>query len=86
MISTPGGKITSNQMVRSVPIKLGSKVIKTDLVLLNLEGIDVILGTNWMTEHRVLLDISSRVIEINSPHQGATTLYLPQQKHLHSCA
>jgi hypothetical protein len=59
MISTPGEKITSNQMVRSVPIQLGSKVIKTDLILLNLEGIDVILGTNWMTEHRVLLDISS---------------------------
>jgi hypothetical protein len=59
MIFTLGGKITSNQMVRSVPIQLGSKVIKTDLILLNLEGIDVILGTNWMTEHRVLLDISS---------------------------
>jgi hypothetical protein len=73
-------------MVKSVLIQLGSKLIKTDLVLLNLEGIDVILGTNWMTEHRVLLDISSRVIEIDSPHQGATTLYLPQQEYLHSCA
>jgi hypothetical protein len=31
-------------MVKSVPIQLGSKSIKTDLVLLNLEGIDVILG------------------------------------------
>jgi hypothetical protein len=86
MISTPGGKVTSNQMVKSVPIQLGSKLIKTDLVLLNLEGIDVILGINWMTEHRVLLDISSRVIEIDSPHQGATTLYLPQQEYLYSCA
>jgi hypothetical protein len=86
MISTPGGKITSNQMVKSVPIQLGSKLIKTDLVLLNLEGIDVILGTNWMTEHRVLLDISSQVIEIDSPYKGATTLYLPQQEYLHSCA
>jgi hypothetical protein len=85
MISTPGGKITSNQMVRSVPIQLGSQVIKTDLVLLNLEGIDVILRTNWMTEHRVLLDISSRVIEIDSPYHVATTHYLPQQEYLHSC-
>jgi hypothetical protein len=85
MISTPGGKITSNQMVKSVPIRLGSQVIKTDLVLLNLEGVDVILGTNWMTEHRVLLDISSRVIEINSPYHGATTLYLPQHEYLHPC-
>jgi hypothetical protein len=86
MISTLGGKISSNQMVKSVPIQLGSKLIKIDLVLLNLEGIDVILGTNWMTENRVLLDISSRVIEIGSPHQGATTLYLPQQEFLHSYA
>jgi hypothetical protein len=86
MISTPGGKITSNQMVKSVRIQLGSKLIKTDLVLLNLEGIDVILGTNWMIEHTVLLDISSRVIEIDSPYQGVTTLYLPQQEYPHSCA
>jgi hypothetical protein len=85
MISNPGGKITSNQMVKSVPIQLGSKLIKTNLVLLNLEGIDVILGPNWMTEHKALLDISSRVFEINSPHQGITTLYLPQQEYLHSC-
>jgi hypothetical protein len=85
MISTLGGKITSDQMVKSVPIRLGSQVIKTDLVLLNLEGIDVILGTNWMTEHRVLLDISSRVIEIDSPYQGAITLYLPQQECLYPC-
>jgi hypothetical protein len=38
-----------------------------------------------MTEHRVLLDISSRVIEIDSPYHGVTTLYLPQQEYLHSC-
>jgi hypothetical protein len=85
MISTPAGRITSNQMVKRVPIQLGSQVIKTDLVLLNLEGIDVILGTNWMLEHRVLLDISSRVVEINSPYQKTITLYLPRQEYLYSC-
>jgi hypothetical protein len=53
MISTPGGKITSNQMIKSVPIQLGSIEAKTDLVLLQLEGIDIILGTDWMTKHRV---------------------------------
>jgi hypothetical protein len=85
MISTPGGKIASDQMIRSVPIQLGSKVIKTDLVLLNLEGIDIILGTNWMTEHRIRLDIFSRIIEIESPYHEVTTLYLPQQEYLHPC-
>ena len=44
LITTPGGKISSNQILRRVPIQLGSKLIKTDLISLNLEGLDVILG------------------------------------------
>jgi hypothetical protein len=59
MISTPGGKTDSNQQIRYVPIQLGSMVIKTDLVLLPLEGMDIILGMDWMTKHKVLLDIAS---------------------------
>jgi hypothetical protein len=85
MISTPGGRINSNQLIRGVPIQLGSKVIRTELVLLSLEGMDIILGMDWMTKHKVLLDIFSRVIEIDSPYNGATTLYLPQQEHFNSC-
>jgi predicted aspartyl protease len=46
MISTPGGKIASNQITRRVLIKLGSKIIKTDLIILGLEGMDIILGMN----------------------------------------
>jgi hypothetical protein len=49
MISTPGGKIASNQIIRHIPIKLGSKTIKADLILLALEGMDIILGMDWMT-------------------------------------
>ena len=63
MISTPGGKIASNQMVRTAPLKLGSKTISTELILLPLEGIDVILGMEWMKRHGVVLDISSRAVE-----------------------
>jgi hypothetical protein len=60
-------------------------VIKTDLVLLPLEDMDIILGMDWMTKYKVLSDITSRVIEINSPYDGTTTLYLPQQEYFHSC-
>ena len=66
MISTPREKIISNQIIRHVPIKLGSKIFKTDLILLALEGIDII-GMDWMSRYGALLDISSRAIELNSP-------------------
>ena len=86
MISTPGGKIASNQIIRLVPIKLGSLIINTDLILLPLEGIDIILGMNWMTQHGVLIDIPARAIELNSAKYGATTLYLPFRECINSCA
>lgn len=86
MISTPGGKVASNQLIRHVPIKMGSKTITSNLILLALEGIDIILGMDWMTLHGVVLDISSRAVEINCPTYGATTLYLPFQECKNSCA
>jgi hypothetical protein len=51
MVAMLGGKIATNQLNRSVPIQLGSKTFKTTLLILGLENIDIILGTNWMTQH-----------------------------------
>jgi hypothetical protein len=65
MIATPGVKISSNQVCRSVPIQMGRNLVRTDLLLLDLEGMDVLLGMYWMTRHRVSLDIPSRAVEID---------------------
>jgi hypothetical protein len=86
MIATPGGKIASNQIYRKVPIQLGSNLIKIDLLLLDLEGMDVLLGMDWMTRHRVSLDVFSRAVGIDSPDHEATILYLPQRECSNSYA
>ena len=41
MISTPGGKVASNQIVHNAPLSLGSRTIPTTLILLPLEGMDM---------------------------------------------
>ena len=46
---------------------------------------DVILGMDWVTQNKILLDISSRSVEINSPYHGTTTLYLPPQEYTTPC-
>jgi hypothetical protein len=86
MITTPGSKISSKQIYRKVPILLGSNLIKMDLLLLDLEGMDVLLDMDWMTRHRVSLDISSQAMEIDSPEHDTTILYLPQRECNNSCA
>jgi hypothetical protein len=85
-IITPGGKIFSHTLALGIPLKLGSKIIQSNLITINLEGMDVILGMDWMTRHKVVLDISDRVVAINSHMVGQTTLYLPSKDGTDSCA
>jgi hypothetical protein len=85
-IITPGGQITSNILICGVCLGLGSEIIPTNLIVINLVGMDVILGMEWMNQHKVILDISDRVVEINSPTVGHTTLYLPFKDSTDSCA
>jgi hypothetical protein len=85
MITTLGGRIASNQICRGVLIQLGNTLIRTALISLNLEGMDILLGMDWMTRHRVSLDIFSRVVEIDSLEYGHTILHLPQQEYISSC-
>jgi hypothetical protein len=54
--------------------------------VLDLKGMDILLSMDWMTRHRVSLDISSWAVEIGSPYQGTTILYLSPRKCINSCA
>jgi hypothetical protein len=53
------------------------KVYKTHLIVLNGQGIDVILGMSWMKERRALLDIASSSMRLRSPEHGVVVIQLP---------
>jgi hypothetical protein len=76
-IATPGGRVATYQLNRHVPIKLGSLVFKTTLLIMGLESMYIILGTDWLSRHHALIDVVARAIEIHSPFCGEITLYLP---------
>jgi hypothetical protein len=46
MIATPRGKIATNQLNQNVPIQLGSKIVKTTLLILGMDNVDIILRAN----------------------------------------
>jgi hypothetical protein len=85
-IVTPSGKISSHTAAFGVPVQLGNKTVQSNLIVIGLEGMDVIVGMDCMTRHKVVLDISGRVIAINSPTIGHTTLYLPFKDGADPCA
>jgi hypothetical protein len=77
VISTPEGRMDADRIVWKVPLDLSGRVFETDLIVLSGQGIDVILGMSWMKWHKTMLDISTRLVHLNSHVYGKVTLHLP---------
>jgi hypothetical protein len=58
MISTLGGRVVANHIAREVSLELARQVFHTHLIVLDGQGIDVILGMSWMKLHKAILDIA----------------------------
>jgi hypothetical protein len=76
LISTHGGKMATNHIVRKAPLELRKRVFKVCLIVLDGQGIDVILGMGWMRRHKAILDTTARVVHLESPVHSSTTLQL----------
>jgi predicted aspartyl protease len=58
VMSTPGGRVDADQVVKKVPLELSRRIFCTNLIILSGQGVDVILGLSWMKTHRAVLDIA----------------------------
>jgi hypothetical protein len=76
-ISTPGGRVVANQIARKIPLELAGRVFSTALIILEGQGIYVILDMNWMKTRRAVLDISAHLVHLDSPNHGKVSLQLP---------
>jgi hypothetical protein len=77
VISTLGGRVDANRIVQKVPLELSGRIFSTNLIILNGQGINVILGMSWMKLHRAVLDIAGRLVHLDSPVYGKVILHLP---------
>jgi len=86
-ISAARSNISTNQIVRDVRIQISERESTANLVILPGLGIDVILGMNWMKNHGVLIDTSTRTIMLRNPkNNDAFLVPLPREFDLHNVA
>jgi hypothetical protein len=53
------------------------KLFRTNLIVLDDQGIDVILGLHWMNGHNTLLDVIFCIAHLDSATHGVVILQLP---------
>jgi hypothetical protein len=77
VISTPGDRVDADHIAQKIPLELSGRVFSTNLIIVTGHEIYVILGMNWMKMHKAILDISMRLVHLNSLMYGKVTLHLP---------
>jgi hypothetical protein len=82
VISTLGGQVDADRIVQNVPLELSGRIFSTNLITLNGQDIDVILGISWMKLHYAVLDIVGRLVHLDSPMYSKVILHLATISHI----
>jgi hypothetical protein len=76
VIRTPRGNIATKQLVMDTPLSLARILFRTNLIVLEDQGIDVKLEMGWMKRYKAVLDIAARTVHLESQTHGSVVLKL----------
>jgi hypothetical protein len=69
IIHSPGGQIFTKEVAFNVPVTLVERDFPTNMIVLKGQDIDVILGMNWLAQHKAILNTDLRTIRLSYGHE-----------------
>jgi hypothetical protein len=67
IVSSPGGDMPARQLCPKVNLKIGGVDFVTNLIVLKSKDIDVILGMDWLSKHKVLINCAKKSVKLTTP-------------------
>jgi hypothetical protein len=64
-IHSLGGQIFTKEVAFQVPVTLAERDFPTNMIVLKGQDIDVILGMNWLAQHKAILNTELRTIRLS---------------------
>jgi hypothetical protein len=78
IVSSPGGDMNARHVSPKVSILIGGGVeFFGNLIVLESKGIDVILGTDWLSKHNGLIDYAKKAVKL-TPRSGKELEYVAE--------
>jgi hypothetical protein len=65
VIHSPGGQIFTKEVVFHVPVKLARREFPTNMIVINGQDVDVILGMNWLAQNKAIINADQRTIQLS---------------------
>jgi hypothetical protein len=67
IVSSPGGDMPARQLYLKVNLKIRGVDFVANLIVLESKGINVILGMDWLSKHKVLIDCAKKSVKLTTP-------------------
>jgi hypothetical protein len=67
IVSSPGGDMLTSQVCPKVNLKISGVDFVANLIVLESKGIDVILGMDWLSKHKVLIACAKKSVKLTTP-------------------
>ena len=67
LVSSPGAEYMARRWCDQVALTIGTHVFLSDLIILESQGLDVILGMDWMSKYGGSIDCASKSIYLATP-------------------
>ena len=87
LVTSPGAEYMATQGCFRIPLAIGRHVFPTDLIVLESQGLDVILGMDWLSMYGGNIDCASKSILLTTP-EGKRIKYVsrhtPKSTHVNS--
>jgi hypothetical protein len=66
VVSSPGGDMPARQLCPKVNLKIRGVHSVTNLIVLESKGIDVILGMDWLSKHKIIIDYAKKSVKLTT--------------------
>jgi hypothetical protein len=67
IVSSPGGDMPARQLCPKVNLKIQWVDFIANLIILESNGIDVILGMDWLSKHKLHINCTKKSIKLTAP-------------------
>jgi hypothetical protein len=69
IVSAPGGDMPARHLCPKVNLKIRGVDFVANLIVFESKGIDVILGMDWLSKHKVLIDCAKMSVKLTTPDE-----------------
>jgi hypothetical protein len=66
LVQIPGSTVKTRLSCKGVPIVIQGELFEAELIVLGAQGLEVILGMDWLTKYQGIIDCARKAISITS--------------------